>query len=575
MPHTLIIVRLLIMLILFSSNAYANGDKTSKKDAFVMNQKAIVLLQNGNYEKSLIQSRHALTLAIHYKDNKLIASCYNTIAANFDQLSEYEKAFFYYNKGLMYADKTNDNELKNWLNNNLGNIYCFDKKEYQKGIYHYKKSLEYSMKIKDSGQIVFTNLNLAWAYFDIGQYKQGFPHLQYINKHHSKYGTTSTIVAFNMLNGMYNSYLNNVDKAKDYFNKALLLGNTGNEKTDLSYTHLEFSKFLFKNNNFKEAYTNLALYNAITDELNDAAKFSKANVAGINLQIDEYKREIDKIEIEYKTKEQILLQQQSKNKKILVVLIIALIMLFFLFYFYIQNAKLKHNNKLKDYQSTIQENIINATINGQEVERKKIAAFLHDNISALLSSAGMHLFAHISQNQPPTQEIIKTKAILENAHDQVRDLSHELMPSLLAQFGLFEALDDLCEKKSNSILHFMYSSALDRATRFDQDFEMKIYFIIMELLNNITKHSQAEYSKINLAETKGQLKIVILDNGKGFDTNEFNVLEGFGLNQIKARIKNLKGSIDIHSKINSGTTIKLIVPIVYPKKMATLVFPSQ
>ena len=187
----------------------------------------------------------------------------------------------------------------------------------------------------------------------------------------------------------------------------------------------------------------------------------------------------------------------------------------------------------------------------------------------------MHLFAHISQNQPPTQEIIKTKAILENAHDQVRDLSHELMPSLLAQFGLFEALDDLCEKKSNSILHFMYSSALDRATRFDQDFEMKIYFIIMELLNNITKHSQAEYSKINLAETKGQLKIVILDNGKGFDTNEFNVLEGFGLNQIKARIKNLKGSIDIHSKINSGTTIKLIVPIVYPKKMATLVFPSQ
>jgi len=575
MPHTLIIVRLLIMFILFSNNAYANGDKISKKDAFVMSQEAIVLMRKGNYEKSLIQSRRALTLAILYKDNKLIASCYNTIAANFDQLSEYDKAFFYYTKGLMYADKTNDDELKNWLNNNLGNIYCFDKKEYQKGIYHYKKSLEYSIKIKDSAQIVFTNLNLAWAYFDIGQYKQGLPHLQYINKHHRKHGTTSTIVVLNMLNGMYHSYLNDVDKATDYFNNAILLGNTGNEKTDLSYSHLEFSKFLFKNNNYKEAYTNLALYNAITEELNDAEKFSKANIAGINLQIDEYKREIDKIEIEYRTKEQILLQEQSKNKKILVVLIVALIMLFFLFYFYIQNAKLKHNNKLKDFQSTIQENIINATINGQEVERKKIAAFLHDNISALLSSAGMHLFAHISQNPPSSQEIIKTKAILENAHDQVRDLSHELMPSLLAQFGLFEALDDLCEKKSNSILHFMYSSALDRATRYDQDFEMKIYFIIMELLNNITKHSNAEHAKINLAESKGQLKIVILDNGKGFDTNEFNVLEGFGLNQIKARIKNLKGSIDIHSKINSGTTIKLIVPIVQTKKMATLVFPSQ
>jgi signal transduction histidine kinase len=187
----------------------------------------------------------------------------------------------------------------------------------------------------------------------------------------------------------------------------------------------------------------------------------------------------------------------------------------------------------------------------------------------------MHLFAHISQNQPSSQEIIKTRAILENAHDQLRDLSHELMPSLLAQFGLFEALDDLCEKKSNSILRFMYSSTLDSVTRYDHDFEIKIYFIIMELLNNITKHSHAEHAKINLTESKGQLKIVIIDNGKGFDTNEFNVLEGFGLNQIKARIKNLKGSIDIRSKINSGTTIKLIVPIVYPKKMATLVFQSQ
>jgi signal transduction histidine kinase len=575
MTHKLIHARLIIILFLVLSNSYANRDKTSKKDAFLMSQEAILLMQKGNYEQSLIKSRRALTLAIHFKDNKLIANCYNTIAANFDQLSEYDKAFFYYNKGLMYADKTNDDELKNWLNNNLGNIYCFDKKQYEKGIYHYKRSLQYSTNIKDSAQIVFTNLNLTWAYFDIGQYKQGVEYLNYVNKHHDKHGTTSTVVALNMLNGMYQSYQNNIDKAQSYFNNAILLGNEGNEKSDLSYSHLEFSKFLFKNNNYKEAYTHLLIYNAITEELEDEEKHSKANVAGINLQIDEYKREIDKIEIEYRTKEQSLLQQQSKNKKILVVLIALLIMLFFLFYFYAQNAKLKHNNKLKDIQSKIQENIINATINGQEVERKKIAAFLHDNISALLSSAGMHLFAHIKQNETSSQEIIKTKSILAQAHDQVRDLSHELMPSLLAQFGLFEALDDLCEKNSNSILQFKYSSTVDKTTRYAEDYEMKIYFIIMELLNNITKHSEAEHAKISLQERNGSLKIVIIDSGKGFDTKEFKVLEGFGLNQIKARLNNLKGAIVINSKINCGTTIKMTIPIVYLKKLATPVFQSQ
>ena len=175
----------------------------------------------------------------------------------------------------------------------------------------------------------------------------------------------------------------------------------------------------------------------------------------------------------------------------------------------------------------------------------------------------MHLHAHILQNQPPSQEIIKTKAILEQAHDQVRDLSHELMPSLLAQFGLFHALIDLCEKNSNSILDFKFTCSVDQHTRYDEDFEMKIYFIIMELLNNIIKHSDAQEAKLTLKESNNSLLIHIIDNGKGFDSKKFHTLEGFGINQIKARLSNLNGTIDINSKINLGTAIKISVPIVY------------
>jgi hypothetical protein len=66
---------------------------------------------------------------------------------------------FLLSKGLVYANRTNNSELKNWLYNNLGNI-CFDKKRIQK-IYYYKKSLDYSKRIGDSVQIVFTNLNIT------------------------------------------------------------------------------------------------------------------------------------------------------------------------------------------------------------------------------------------------------------------------------------------------------------------------------------------------------------------------------------------------------------------------------
>ncbi|RBN51652.1 tetratricopeptide repeat-containing sensor histidine kinase [Flavobacterium psychrolimnae] len=575
MSYRQIVIVLLVLLSSSTNTVFANKKKPTKKEVTTLSNEAILLMKEGSYEKSLIKSRLALSQAIRLKDNNLIAGSYNTIAANFDQLSEFDKAFYYYHKGLTYANKTNNDVLKNWLNNNLGNIYCFDKKQYEKGIYYYKKSLEYSTRIKDSAQIVFTKLNLTWAYFDIGRYEEGLPYLKYINKHHEKHGDTSTIVALNMLNGMYYNYKNEPEKATFFFENAIKHGNEGNEKSDLSYSHHEYSKFLLKNGDYKNAYKNLAIFNAITDELNDEEKLNKANVAGINLEIDEYKREIDKIESEFKTKEYVLLQEQSRNKKIVIVLSAILLLLFLLFYLYSQNAQLKQKNKLKDLRSKAQENMINASINGQELERKKIAAFLHDNISALLSSAGLHLHAYTSQNQSYPQEIMKTKAILEEAHDQVRDLSHELMPSLLARFGLFDALDDLCEKNSNSILHFEYASSINRKTRYDEDFEMKIYFIIMELLNNIIKHSDASQSKLSMEENNELLKITLLDNGKGFDSSKFHVLEGFGLNQIKARINNLRGNIYLNSKLNAGTTITIEVPITYPKKTTTPVFPSQ
>ncbi|MFH6972369.1 tetratricopeptide repeat-containing sensor histidine kinase [Flavobacterium petrolei] len=575
MSYRQIIIVLLVLLSCSINTVFAHKKKPTKEEVTKLSNEAILLMKDGSYEKSLIKSRLALSQAIHLKDNNLIAGSYNTIAANFDQLSEFDKAFYYYHKGLDYANKTNNDVLKNWLNNNLGNIYCFDKKQYEKGIYYYKKSLEYSTRIKDSAQIVFTKLNLTWAYFDIGRYDEGLPYLKYINEHHKKHGDTSTIVALNMLNGMYYNYKNEPEKATFFFENAIKLGNEGNEKSDLSYSHHEFSKFLLKNGDYKNAYKNLALFNAITDELNNEEKLNKANVAGINLEIDEYKREIDKIESEFKSKESVLLQEQSRNKKIVIILSAILLLLFLLFYLYSQNAQLKQKNKLKDLRSKAQENMINASINGQELERKKIAAFLHDNISALLSSAGLHLHAYTSQNQTYSQEIMKTKAILEEAHDQVRDLSHELMPSLLARFGLFDALDDLCEKNSNSILHFEYASSINRKTRYDEDFEMKIYFIIMELLNNIIKHSEASQSKLSINENNGLLKIILSDNGKGFDSSRFHVLEGFGLNQIKARINNLKGNIHLNSKVNAGTIITIEVPITYPKKATTPVFPSQ
>jgi two-component system, NarL family, sensor kinase len=553
---------ILLFFLLLGMSVFSKEKTPSKEEIGRELKSAIHLMREGKYDQSLIKCRHILRYAIFLNDYDLIASTYNTIGGNFDLFSNPEKSFFYYNKGLMYANKTEDSKLKNLLHNNLGNIYCFDKKEYKKGITHYKKSLEYSTKAKDSSQLLLTNLNIAWAFFDIKEFDQGYPYLQFVNQYHEKYGSDMTIVAMNMLNAIYHADKREKSKAEYYFNKAIRLGKAGNEKFDLALTHQEYANYLKSIGNYKDAFENLVLYNTITDQINNEEKLNKARTEGLNLEIDEYKREVQKIEAQYKTQQQILAQEKTMARRKFLAIISIFLISIVLFYFYIQNSRLIQKNRLNSLRNKIQQNIINASLSGQEIERKKIAAFLHDNISALLSSAGLHLSVFNSKNPNSSSEIKKIEALLGEAHDKVRDLSHELIPALLVRFGLLYALADLCEKNSNSTITFDYESDINNQKRYQEDFEIKIYFIISELLNNVMKHSQATIGKVSVEENAAVLRIQVFDNGKGFNSNQFQILEGFGINQIRARINAMKGNLTIDSKLDMGTIISIDVPVI-------------
>ncbi|PXY40959.1 two-component sensor histidine kinase [Flavobacterium cheongpyeongense] len=551
----------LFWIFLFSIPVIGQKKSFTEKELTKLYNEATANLHKENYEKSLIQSRQLLNHSLLLQNHNLIGKAYNTIAANFDGISEPEKALFYYKKSLIYAEKSNNLELQNWLYNNIGNIYCFDKKKYEKGISYYIKSLYYSRATNDSAQVFFTKLNIAWAYFDIGRFSEGYPYLKYINKYNHKYGIETTVAVTDMLNGMYYTYKNNKQKADYSFKKGIKNAIKYDEKSDLCYIYQEYSKFLSKNKNFEAAYKTLYLFQLLNDEINLEDKAKKAKIAGINLEIDEYKREIDKMGIESKRREKLFHSESARKNKMTTIILSLFLISLILFYFFYQNTKLKQKNRIKDIQNKIHQNIINASIDGQESERKKVALFLHDTISASLSSAGMHLNVFLAQHDSLSDEITKTKLILDETHDKVRDLSHDLIPSLLARFGLLYALDDLCEKYSNSTLHFEYQNTIPIKKRYTEKFETRLYFIISELLNNIIKHSEASRAEVSLIENNNEMIIEITDNGKGFDTNKFNFVEGFGLNQIKARINNLNGKFDVRSKINEGTSVLINVPL--------------
>ena len=204
---------------------------------------------------------------------------------------------------------------------------------------------------------------------------------------------------------------------------------------------------------------------------------------------------------------------------------------------------------------------MNATLDAKETERKYIAGILHDSVSSLLSSANMHLYvvkAKLKKDSP--EELNKAEIIISEAADKVRNLSHKLISSVLLKFGLKVAVEDLCEKYSNSLLKFISDS--NNINRYDQSFEIKVYSIIEELVNNILKHSNADNASISIETANLNLEIKIEDNGDGFIVDEIFKKDGLGLSQIAARIKNMEGVFTINSAKEKGTQIYISVPLM-------------
>jgi signal transduction histidine kinase len=538
------------------------GQTKSKKETEIntLIDNAIDYWYNDQYDLSLKKAKKALDQSIAIKDSNLIAESYNVIGVNFDDLVLLDKAMFYYKQGLKYAKGTNNSVLKSKLNNNIANIYFFEQKKYQLGLNYYQKALQYSEQTKDSVKIYLRKLNMTWAYFEINKFKEGKAYLDYINTH-KKFGDESTLVLENMLNGVYYEKKQDVKKANYYYSKAVAFGKKGLEKFDLMITHEKFASFLAKQKDYQRAYENLAQFNILSNEILESEKVKKAKTTGLNVELNEYLREIKRVESDNQKKQELLELETTMERRKLIALVSILLISIVLFYFYIQNSRLIQKNRLNGLRNKLQQNIINATLTGQEMERKKIAYFLHDNISALLSTAGIHLSIINSKSDQKNEELTKTINILNEVHEKVRDLSHELIPALLVRFGLFYAVEDVCEKNSNSKLQVEYESSIKKEKRFTDEFEIKIFFIISELINNIIKHSNASIAKISIDLNQDQLQIKAFDNGKGFDTKQFNTAEGFGINQIKSRINGMKGKFIIDSKLDMGTIITIEVPI--------------
>ena len=546
------------------------------------------------------------------KANNLINTTLNTFS--FKRNSEEQLSFEYRIAKNYYEQGNSEKALEKLLNgldrlkgnpfsplnidfaNLLARIFA-DSQNFDKAIYYNKVALQKSYLIKDTIGITRSLIRMGGFYYaknEEDSAKMYFRKVIYFPVTAKTEGRISN--AYNNL-GVIAQNNNNFPLAKHWANEALKLKTKQNDMIGIATSNVNLGNLHHFEREYKTAinryleafekvkndtttkvlyikriiYENLSVsYDSIGDYRNAYNYLHKSYDLKFKLTNEQLTENIAEVEAKYNlaVEEQKTEEEKSKTFRAQVLFgglaFITLIVLIIGFIFY-KNYKLSEQNKLEQIHNNLQTRIINATIDAKEQERKTIAEILHDSVSALLSSANLHLQASKSQLKKEIPiEINKAQEIVNEASVKIRDLSHELISSVLLKFGLAFAVHDLCEKYSNSEIQFMSDD--NGIKRYDQKFEIKIYNIIEELINNILKHSKAKNATINLIERGGnKLLIQIIDDGKGFDVNRAKSKDGLGLSHIEARIKIMQGVFNINSKKGEGTSIFISVPIYQPE----------
>jgi signal transduction histidine kinase len=266
------------------------------------------------------------------------------------------------------------------------------------------------------------------------------------------------------------------------------------------------------------------------------------------------KEAITEIQLKYEAQakqeqiNQLVISQQAQNQKMLLGSLVSLLILLGYIYYNYYQLSLKNRE------------ISEAMLQGQTTERRRVAIDLHDNLGSTLSSIGWSMDAIDKSKMTKSEQKIyqNLKEMILTAYNEVRLLSHNLLPEELEKQGLVSALQSFLRKlNKNTKTHFELQIPAN-FNRLDKRTEFELYTITLELVNNILKHSHATHASIIFKLENQNLKLSITDNGRGlFENNS----DGKGLKNVQARVESLSGKWEIKSKENEGTNSIINVPI--------------
>jgi PAS domain S-box-containing protein len=227
----------------------------------------------------------------------------------------------------------------------------------------------------------------------------------------------------------------------------------------------------------------------------------------------------------------------------------------------------KLEQKLMADQLSHQKQLTQATIDGQEAERREIGKELHDNIGQQLTT--IKLFLDMVKSTADDVTIEMANMALKGVSDvinEIRSMSRALVPYTLKDLGLVESIRELVDAVSRAQLtkiDFVYKDFEEEAVPENQ--KLTLFRIVQEQLNNIAKHAEAKNVSIAVKNTDEKVLLEIKDDGKGFSPKK--VRNGLGITNIRNRAELFGGSAQVLSQPGKGCTLKVSIPLSHSQPL--------
>jgi len=305
--------------------------------------------------------------------------------------------------------------------------------------------------------------------------------------------------------------------------------------------------------NFKSSNKFLEKYISINDSINSEKNKTFIAHAETKYQSEKKDKEIAQQNLEL-ADQQLSIQQSKSKTRTMSILIVSLLIGSILLWFSFRQRQKRMQQQLVVIEREQEVKTLESLMEGEEKERLRIAKELHDGVNGDLAAIKFKL---TSLQETNNQVINEAVAMIDTSSEQVRAISHNLVPPSLRDFNLIEAVASYCENMNAIHDPEIVFQHLGEDIELEKKQEANLFRIVQELVTNSIKHAEAKEIHVQLSNVKDNLQLTVEDDGKGFDVTNVQG-DGIGMQNVKSRVDYLGGSMDIKSDAK-GTSFTITI----------------